>query len=227
VAGKGVFLMAKRGSKQKVKRPGAYKNMAEYILNQKIEKESGCWEWPTGWSKGYATLGVGGKKKKLHRVSYETFVGEIPEGMNVLHRCDNPLCIRPEHLFLGSFADNTRDGVKKGRIRSAFTEEEVVMIREAFKGGNQTINGYARALNVTRKTIREIVRGERWAGVGPDIRDIAEEIRTKGPAKLLEEEVEEIRRLLESGESQTAIANKFGVSRRSIYAIKEGETWVK
>lgn len=79
--------------------------------------EGDCWIY-TGavGGDGYGVIGVGRERQlRAHRASYREFVGPIPAGMLVCHRCDTPLCINPKHLFLGTPADNTRDMVKKGR----------------------------------------------------------------------------------------------------------------
>lgn len=81
----------------------------------KITMGDGCWEWTAGADrKGYGTITVGGRKVGAHRFSYRLFVGE-PGELFVLHRCDNPICVRPDHLFLGTHADNMRDMRSKGR----------------------------------------------------------------------------------------------------------------
>lgn len=84
----------------------------------------GCWEW-TG---GTTHFGYGAFKKQnrvqvnSHRYSWELHNGPIPEGVFVCHRCDNPLCVRPDHLFLGSGFDNMRDASKKGRMHNQFSK---------------------------------------------------------------------------------------------------------
>ena len=84
-----------------------------------VNKGDECWEWTASLShNGYGQIikCIDGKKKHLiaHRVSWEIHFGPIPEGMKVLHRCDNRRCINPGHLFLGSCQDNTDDMIKKG-----------------------------------------------------------------------------------------------------------------
>lgn len=86
----------------------------------RVRKSDGCWEWinPTH-EFGYGELWVNEKKRSIgaHRISWELHDGPIPSGLVVCHRCDNPRCVRPEHLFLGTPADNVRDCSKKNRIR--------------------------------------------------------------------------------------------------------------
>ena len=81
-----------------------------------VRVTDGCWEW-TGPNDGkYGRFYRGGQSNRAHRLSYELFVGEIPDGLWVLHHCDNPPCIRPDHLFLGDCQANMRDAAQKGRI---------------------------------------------------------------------------------------------------------------
>ena len=75
-----------------------------------------CIEWPLyRHEDGYGQLRVGEKKWRVHRLAWTFMYGEIPEGMCVLHRCDNPPCFNPKHLFIGTKADNTKDMISKGR----------------------------------------------------------------------------------------------------------------
>jgi hypothetical protein len=89
----------------------------------KVRKQDGdgCWEWTANTNnQGYGFIGSGPPQRKpllAHRVSFEIAFGPIATGMCVLHRCDNPLCVRPDHLFLGTLRDNTQDSIAKGRCR--------------------------------------------------------------------------------------------------------------
>jgi hypothetical protein len=83
------------------------------------EPNTGCWLWTAALNDaGYGRLGVPGGWRGAHRVAYELFVGPVPAGMFVCHRCDTPACVNPDHLFLGLPFDNTADMIAKGRIRT-------------------------------------------------------------------------------------------------------------
>ena len=103
------------------------KNLIDRLLKKTIpEPNSGCWLWIGGTKKeGYGQIVIRPKRpgqrrkvKSTHRVSYELLKGPIPAGMLVLHSCDMPCCINPDHLFLGTTQDNTDDMMAKGRHRS-------------------------------------------------------------------------------------------------------------
>lgn len=105
------------------------------------EPNSGCWLWLMGVDGGgYGTIKVQGRMKKAHRLSYMVYRDMIPKGMKVLHRCDIPSCINPDHLFLGTQADNVRDMFAKGRQcnsrgerngNSKLTAEDAAAIRQS------------------------------------------------------------------------------------------------
>ena len=86
-----------------------------FLVKTKITSND-CWEWTACSDRdGYGVFQEDGRAKRAHRVSYEFFVDRIPRGMNVLHRCDNPRCVNPKHLFLGTTLDNNRDAIRKNR----------------------------------------------------------------------------------------------------------------
>src|SRR3990167_428745 len=93
----------------------------------KVKIGQGCWEWQASMrNKGYGAFvwkdGNGLEiQGRAHRFSYELLVGNIPKGLCVLHRCDNPKCVRPDHLFLGTICDNNHDMCQKGRHVSGGT----------------------------------------------------------------------------------------------------------
>lgn len=90
----------------------------------------GCWEWTsTLFNDGYASFKMQGKQRRSCRVAWELANGPIPDGLFTCHRCDNKLCVRPDHLFLGTALDNTRDMIAKGR--NSRGEKHGIRVRQA------------------------------------------------------------------------------------------------
>lgn len=133
------------------------------------DASDGCWEWTGNRDpNGYGRIGIGQTPVLVHRLSWELAYGPLPEGACVLHRCDNPPCVRPDHLFLGDRADNMRDAVSKGRqiqgvrVGSAkLTDDEVLFaLHEHAQGVTQ--KAIAAMLGVVPSTIGAILKGRRW-----------------------------------------------------------------
>jgi len=133
--------------------------------------ESGCWEWTGAKNKdGYGNVMYQGRCRMTHRVSWRIHYGDIPPGDHVLHRCDNPACVRPDHLFLGNQDLNMKDCAAKGRIRfaggksSPFTASQIEFIRAVSEEGFSR-SCIARYFGVARQSIDQIVNRETWAFV--------------------------------------------------------------
>jgi len=163
-------------------------------------KENECWPWTGGKIKGYGYLILNGSGYYAHRVSWLLFSGEDPLGKCVLHKCDNPPCINPDHLYAGSHGDNMRDMFRRGRANRATGE----------RSGSRT-------------HIEQVPRGERWHKIH------AHEDRrgeSNGCAKLSESDVLNIRYLAaEEQLSQLELGKIFNMSPSSIASILHGRSW--
>lgn len=142
----------------------------------KVLKTDTCWIWlgAKHSKKGYGSFSNGKKIVKTHRFAYEHFIGPIPDNLCVLHKCDNPSCVRPDHLFLGSNQDNIDDKVSKGRHargeksnKNKLSEQEVIEIKKSLKCFNYIgqVNDLANYYNVNQRTISDIKRGKSWTHV--------------------------------------------------------------
>lgn len=141
--------------------PTNHGTLAERYERFVVRKPDGCWGW-TGkvGSTGYPDLTPG----RGHRTAYELFVGPIPDGLYVLHRCDNPPCTNPSHLMLGTHADNMADAARKGRLGTKLNVEQVRKIRALGAAGAGHLQLAVR-FDVTKDTIRRILRRETWSRV--------------------------------------------------------------
>jgi len=152
-------------------RPYGPRRSFDEVFWDNVHKTPDCWLWTAGKTNGgYGKLTTYERVTKLaHRISWEIHFGEVPEGLCVLHHCDNPSCVRPDHLFLGTLNDNKQDCVVKERHSrgekvntSKLTEEQVKEIRQACaQGANKS--ELAKRYGVDRSSIFRIARGETWS----------------------------------------------------------------
>lgn len=187
-----------------------------------------CWPWATKTtSRGYGAFNVGGKLIKSHRIAYRMCRGEIPAGMLVCHRCDNPLCCNPSHLFLGSGKDNIQDMIAKGRQvclsgedhgSSILSEEQVVKIRNDYASGS-TQTEIAERHGVSRGAIGDVVARRRWRGVSGGAPYV------NRSRKLTPRDVMEIRGLRKIGWSGKEIGPFYGITDGMVYHISSGRAW--
>lgn len=148
-----------------------------------VNVDTGCWEYNCDPShNGYGRIVIDGKRVRIHRASYSRFVGEIPEGMFICHHCDVRSCWNPQHLFVGSAADNYRDMVGKGRNsplliptyyrgtqyrggRPTLNEHQVKEIKEMVKNSDLSNSHIGSLYGVSKSAIQKIRSGETWARV--------------------------------------------------------------
>lgn len=135
------------------------------------EPNSGCWLWTAATLPfGYGVLGSGGKRGNVraHHAAWRLYRGDIPDGMWVLHKCDNPACVNPDHLFLGSHRDNVDDCMAKRRTtfgaRNAAARLSNEQARSIFQSREHT-DALATRYRVSGDTVRAIRAGRRWSRV--------------------------------------------------------------
>ena len=189
----------------------------KYVINP----QNDCWEWQGNRvGIGYGALGGarGGKSWMAHRYSYTHFVGEIPEGMVICHRCDNPSCVNPKHLFAADHHANMRDMAQKGRAR-ALSAEEVKECIARFDAG-QSMSAIARDMGVARMTVKRSLDIAQTGDFGG-----AEPRRGSRYYKILtDEERSGVRFAIAEGKmSIMQIAKIFGVDRRTVRNIRDGK----
>ena len=137
----------------------------------KVHKGLHCWEWQAAKrDDGYGCIKIAGKSVQAHRQSYTLTNGPIPDGMLVLHKCDNRMCCNPDHLFLGTHQDNTDDMIAKGRHphketngKSKLTQAIVDEARQLYAAGGVTLTTLAQKYGVTRQAIGDAVKGRSWS----------------------------------------------------------------
>jgi len=127
--------------------------------------DTGCWEWVGTTVGGYGQFRLNGKGVVAHRFAWELSNGAIPKGIFCCHKCDNRICVRVGHLFLGTPTDNIRDMIQKGRRgRVTLTPNEVREVRRSYEAGSST-RVLANAYGVDRNTVYRIVTNRTWLSI--------------------------------------------------------------
>ena len=150
------------------------RRLANKIIFNSYINNNDCWIWTKYKNtKGYGRIRVGCLNILAHRVSYMAFIGKIPEGYQVCHKCDNPSCVNPDHLFAGTNGDNQIDSYLKGRRANnekkgeenhfaVMTEEDVRLIRFIYKEKLFPQRAIAKLFNCGQSTISHIIRRNTW-----------------------------------------------------------------
>lgn len=131
-----------------------------------------CWEWQAYRREtGYGMFRYHRKTEFAHRIAWQLTNGEIPDGLIVCHKCDNPCCVNPSHLFVGTYSDNSMDRNRKGRHystkrerngRALLSQEQVDYIRQRYKQGGISQQKLADKFGVHQTTISHILLGMIW-----------------------------------------------------------------
>lgn len=221
--------------------PKLFKNDKDRILNNiTIDENTGCWNWTKLKNHlGYGVCSYKNIGRGAHRVSYTIFVGEIPENMMVLHRCDNRACVNPEHLWIGTQDDNMKDMAQKGRSRKGKhykvnrkkltkpqTEKMVLLfgvkrykeIAKMFSVSVGTVYSIKKEYGLTKpRTENKVLKTKKGGLINS---------RENHPcAKLTLAQVEEIRAKLQQGCKQCEMSRQYNVSTTAIFNIAKGNRW--
>ena len=213
----------------------------------RVLRANGCWQWLASFNKkGYGVF-IWGKRKRTgaHRAAWLFFRGAIPEGMHVLHHCDNPGCVNPEHLFLGDNDANVADKVAKSRCavmageknpmwrnfeRAArgeaapcvrFTDAIVMQIRQAWSAGKSQL-ALAKRHETTQGHIYGIVHGVIWTHLPVIPRQLG--VGPRPFNRPTDSQVASIRMDWRAGMKVVELARKYGFSHATIGGIVHGRT---
>lgn len=154
--------------------PGKWGTPADRLWRS-VTKSNECWLWNGPPNGGYGRIKVDGRPMRAHRLAWTVTFGSIPDGLKVCHHCDTPLCVRPDHLFLGTQFHNVRDMVRKGRARFAtastaprrnLTDEQVREIHR--RRGLVSTRAMAREYGVHQSNIVRVLNGRHFPKLGVD-----------------------------------------------------------
>ena len=216
--------------------------IARFWSRVEAARHDDCWLWTGNHDrKGYGKIIMNGRHMRAHRVSLMIKLGEqLPPGLVVLHACDNPPCVNPSHLSLGTHQENMDDMTRKGRRRmcvvgtqstqAKLTEQIVIQLLWDRVGG-MTFSEISSRYGINIKTAAQICRGTGWPHVpgmpgAPTLGDLlAVPVNSRSNAKITEEQAIEIMRRLAKGEPGKQIAREMGIHFASVSDIKQGNTW--
>jgi hypothetical protein len=157
-------------------------DLKKYVSERSKLRENSCIEWTlTPGSDGYGKAKIEGKTYRAHRVAWESVNGQIADGMVICHKCDNPMCVNVDHLFVGTPADNMKDKMGKGRYKGGpafwankdqrkgsmnfnakLNESIAIEIKKLIAEGKESLSCIAKKFSVSGGLISQIKRGIVW-----------------------------------------------------------------
>ncbi len=162
--------------------PYSQKAVNNFLSKFDILDQNDCWIWIGARGKnGYGRVYNGTKTMLAHRFSYEIFVGEILPSMVICHSCDNPACVNPHHLFMGTMKDNMRDSVNKNRFVFNYgkidnrgekhglhklSNDDILEIQRFYSERKYNQPELAELYGVTQSCVSRVVTGKRWRHIG-------------------------------------------------------------
>lgn len=190
----------------------------KYVIDNSTE----CWNWQgalVGIGYGHLNGERGSKSQVAHRYSYELHVGKIPDGMIVCHKCDNPSCVNPEHLYVADHATNMREMKAKGRAR-LLSADEVAKCKQELATG-KSFTAIARDLGVSRPTVQRAMEADHNGDTAPKegrkgskyYTILGDDDRNAVKAALRDESL-----------SIMKIAKMFNIDRRTVRNIRDGKS---
>jgi hypothetical protein len=194
-----------------------------------VEIKEGCWGWNANKNRGYGTLytAPGSSPARANRVSWEIHFGQIPEGLNVCHKCDNPECTRPDHLFLGTQKENIADALRKGRLKRKIHKRGIENPAATLSLGTvrDIRNDYTNGMQISEletkykhSNITRIVKNHAY--YDPQYTPINGNKRPRPFRKKLSDE--HIVEILHSTLSLKELGRRYGVSDTTIGKVKKG-----
>lgn len=207
---------------------------------EKLANESGCWLWLASTLKtGYGKFHIPGVRgwTSAHRVSYLIHYGELPSDKMVLHKCDTPGCVRPDHLYLGDHISNMRDMVgrdrslKGKRYNTKLSNSIVRQIRKEYAEGKSS-SQIAQHIGVSRRHVSSVTSRQRWEYLPELLDERVDRFKDRSPkgeahprSKLKTEDVCSIRKMHSEGANFVELSKFFGVSPVQIRKVVNRKAW--
>lgn len=202
------------------------RKLAFWKLVDKSKGEDACWIWKGNYNSwGYGRFADEGVKWVAHRYAFYLYGGDVSKF--VCHKCDNPACVNPSHLFSGTSQDNTNDMISKGRNscgekhpHSKLTTKKVIALRRDYANG-LPLEKLAKKYKIQFQSVSAIARGDKWKHLPYAIKN-----RVRVGNKLTPKQVIEIRKLSKQKKtSHKFIAKKYGISTKYVWAVVSKNVW--